>query len=166
MKEARLLGLGDSGKTQIPLPCREGSLVSSRAPLGSSLGLPVSVQNICRKEPRRLASAPLDPPPPPFPALLPLPRPLPTPTPPPASPPAPRVGWPRPRLQGPRSGPQGPPRSRKDRAVLRRKTPRGPENAIRAPHVLTFKGVRPRPWSCLSLWLLNGESCLFATRTV
>lgn len=73
---------------QIPVPCRAASQIRCRAPLSSRPGLPVLVQNICRKELRRLAGTPLGPPPSPFPFSLPgppaslLPR-LPPPPPPP-----------------------------------------------------------------------------------
>lgn len=150
---------------QIQLLCGEGSQVGSRAPLGSRLGLPVSVQNICREEPRRLDSTLLEPPPSPFPALLPLPRLPPHPHPAPSLRSAPRVGWRLSERPGYRAAKASTIKERWSSATV--ENAKGPWKRRLGPRTcLRLRESDPRSWSCLYRWQSNGKSCLFATRTV
>lgn len=74
--------------------------------------------------------------------------------------PMPVFGWADPGRSGPAElrGHTRPPRPWEAGSLLPQKTSRGPENTIGALHVLTFKGVRPRPRSCLSPWLPKAKA--------
>ena len=117
------------------------------------------MQNICREGPRRLASTLLEPPPSPFPALL-LASPPSSPPPPRPQPCDPLLGWAGPgrSLRGWGAGRQSLRDQGKMEQCSGRKRRGAPKNTIGNPHVLTFKGARPRLWSCLSPWLPNAKA--------